>query len=105
MLLVLLRRRKKKNDRTLQTSSEPNAEIPENPNNTSISDAETQSRDEHEPDVSANNDVHVDAQPSNNNEIEIEPAIGLDNPQSRNQCYDKRDFVARKHGREKEPWV
>ena len=34
-----------------------------------------------------------------------EPAIGLDNPQSRNQYYDKRDFVARKHGREREPWV
>ena len=50
MLLVLLRRRKKKNDRTLQTSSEPNVETPENPNNTSISDAETQSGDEYEPD-------------------------------------------------------
>ena len=47
----------------------------------------------------------MDAQPSNNNEAEIEPAIDLDNPQSKNQCYDKRDFVARKHGREREPWV
>ena len=62
-------KKKKKNDRTLQTSSEPNVEIPKNPNNTSISDAETQSGDEHEPDDNANNDVHVDAQPSNNNDI------------------------------------
>ena len=29
----------------------------------------------------------------------------LDNPQSKNQCYDKRDFVARKHDKEREPWV
>ena len=27
------------------------------------------------------------------------------NPQSKNQRYDKRDFVARKHGKEREPWV
>ena len=51
------------------------------------------------------NDVHVDAQPSNNNDVEIEPAVDLDNPQSKNQRYDKRDFVARKHGKEREPWV
>ena len=44
------KRKKKKNDRTLQTSSEPNIETLENPNDTSISDAETQSGDEHEPD-------------------------------------------------------
>ena len=41
----------------------------------------------------------IDAQPSNDNDVEIEPAIDLDNPQS------KRDFVARKHGKEREPWV
>ena len=51
------------------------------------------------------NDVHVDAQPSNNNDVEIEPAVDLDNPQSKNQRYDKKDFVARKHGKEREPWV
>ena len=89
----------------MHASSEPNVETPENPNDTSISDAKTQSGDEHEPNDNANNVVHVDAQPSNNNDIEIEPAIVLDNPQSRNQRYDKRDFVARKHGREREPWV
>ena len=85
----------------MHASSEPNVETPENPNDTSISDVETQSGDEHEP----NDNVHVDAQPSNNNDVEIEPAVDLDNPQSKNQRYDKRDFVARKHGREREPWV
>ena len=48
---------------------------------------------------------HVDAQPSNNNDVEIEPAIDLDNPQSKNQRYDKRHFVARKHGKEREPCI
>ena len=28
--------------------------------------------------------------------MEIEPVIDLDNPQSKNLCYDKRDFAARK---------
>ena len=31
--------------------------------------------------------------------------MDLDNPQSKNQCYNKRDFVARKHGKEREPRV
>ena len=35
-------------------------------------------------------DVHVDAQASNDNDVEIEPAVDLDNPQSKNQHYDKR---------------
>ena len=61
--------------------------------------------DEHEPSDNVNYNVHVDAQASKDNDVEIEPAIDLDNPQSKNQCYDKRDFVARKHGREREPWV
>ena len=64
------KKKKKKNDSTLHASNEPIVETPENPNNTSISDAETQSGDEHEPDDNANNDVHVDAQPSNSNDIE-----------------------------------
>ena len=42
---------------------------------------------------------------SNNNDVEIEPAVDLDNPQSKNQRYDKRDFIARKHGKERGPWV
>ena len=99
------KRKKKKNDRTLHASSEPVIETPENPNDISISDAETQSGNEHEPSDNVNDDVHVDAQPSKSNDVEIEPAVDLDNPQSKNQRYDKRDFVARKHGKEREPWV
>ena len=42
------KRKKKQNDRTLHASSEPTAETPENPNDISISDAETQSGNEPE---------------------------------------------------------
>ena len=89
----------------MQTSSEPITEPPENPNDISMSDAETQSGNEHEPRENVNDDVHDDAQPSNDNDVEIEHAVDLDNPQSKNQRYDKRDFVARKHDKEREPWV
>ena len=89
------KRKKKKNDRTLHASSEPVIETPENPNEISIYDAETQSRNEPETSNNVNDNVHDDAQPSNNNDIEIEPAVDLDNPQSKNQRYDKKDFVAR----------
>ena len=40
------KRKKKKNDRTLHASSEPIVDTPENPNDISISDAETQSGNE-----------------------------------------------------------
>ena len=40
---------KKKTDRTLHAASEPAMDTPENPNDISIFDAETQSGDEHEP--------------------------------------------------------
>ena len=73
----------------MHASSEPVVDTPENPNGISISDVETQSGDEHEPSDNVNDNVHVDAQPSKNNEVEIEPAIDLDNPQSKNQHYDK----------------
>ena len=63
----------------MHASSEPIAEPPENPNDISISDAETQSGDEHEPSDNVNDNVHVDAQPSKNNEVEIEPPVNLDN--------------------------
>ena len=89
----------------MHASSEPIAETPENPNDISISDAETQSGNEHESNENVNDDVHDDAQPSNDNDVEIEPDVDLDNPQSKNQRYDKRDFVARKHSKEREPWV
>ena len=99
------KKKKKKNDRTLHASSEPVVDTPENPDDISISDAVTQYSNEHEPSDNINDDVHVDAQTSNDNDIEIEPAVDLDNPQSKNQRYDKRDFVARKHSKEREPWV
>ena len=84
------KKKKKKNDRTLHASSEPVVDTPENPNDISISDAETQSGNEHEPSENINDDVHVDAQPSNENDVEIEPAVDLDNPQSKNQRYEER---------------
>ena len=87
------KKKKKKNDRTLHASSEPVVDTPENPNDISISDAETQSGDEHEPSDNVNDNVHVDAQSSNDNDVEIEPAVDLDNPQSKNQRYDKTDFL------------
>src|SRR3954470_15521967 len=67
------KKKKKKNDRTLQTSSEPIAEPPDNPNDISMSDAATQSGNEHEPNENINDDVHDDAQPSNDNDVEVEP--------------------------------
>ena len=89
----------------MHASSEPITETPENPNDISISDAETQYGNEPETSDNVNDNVHDDAQPSNDNDVDIEPAIDLDTPQSKNQRYDKRDFVARKHGKEREPWV
>ena len=77
----------------MHASSEPVTETPENPNDISISDAETQSGNEHEPSENINEDVHDDAQPSSDNDVEIEPAVDLDNPQSKNQHYDKKDFL------------
>ena len=91
MHLVLLKGRK--NDRTLHTSSEPVIDTPENPNDISISDAETQSGNEPETSDNVNDNVHVDAQPSKNNDVETEPAVDLDNPQSKNQRCDKRDLL------------
>ena len=76
------KKKKKKDDRTLHASSDHIVDTPENPNDTSISDAETQPGNEPETSDYANNNVHNDAQPSNDNDIEIEPAVDLDNPQS-----------------------
>ncbi|KAI4987297.1 hypothetical protein ZWY2020_020097 [Hordeum vulgare] len=98
-----LPRKKKKDDRNLHASN-PDAVTPESPNDVSASDAEMQSGDEHEPNDNINSDVHVDAQPSNDKDVEIEP-VDLDNPQPKNGIYDKNDFAARKHGKEREPWV
>ena len=72
------KKKKKKNDRTLHTSSEPEKEKPpEDYNDASISDAETQSGNEHSPSDNEkdNDDVHEDTQPNNdkepNNDVEI----------------------------------
>ncbi|KAI5005444.1 hypothetical protein ZWY2020_032687 [Hordeum vulgare] len=96
-------RKKKKDDRKLHASN-PVAVTPESPNDISVSDAETQSGDEHEPNDNIDSGVHEDAQPSNDKVVEIEP-VDLDNPQPKNRRYDKNDFIARKHGKEREPWA
>ncbi|KAI4972639.1 hypothetical protein ZWY2020_003564 [Hordeum vulgare] len=96
-------RKKKKDNRNLQASN-PVAVTPESANDVSVSDAETQSGDEHEPNDNIDSGVHDDAQPSNDRDVEIEP-IDLDNPQPKNRRYDKNDFIARNHGKEREPWV
>ncbi|KAI5000196.1 hypothetical protein ZWY2020_004785 [Hordeum vulgare] len=90
-------RKKKKDDRNLHASN-PVGATPESPNDVSVSD------DEHEPNDNINSDVHEDAQPSNDKDVEIEP-VDLDNPQPKTKRYDKNDFAARKHGKEREPWV
>ncbi|KAI4997563.1 hypothetical protein ZWY2020_052905 [Hordeum vulgare] len=48
-------------------------------------------------------DVHNNAQPRNDKDVEIEPTVNPDNPQAKR--YDKNDFTPRKHGKEREPWV
>ncbi|KAI4999102.1 hypothetical protein ZWY2020_059855 [Hordeum vulgare] len=64
---------------------------------------ETQSGDEHQPGDNMDSDVHNNAQPSNDEDVGIEPMVNPDNPQPKR--YDKNDFTARKHGKEREPWV
>ena len=51
------KKKKKKNDRTLHASSEPVVDTPENPNDISVSDAETQLGDEHEPSDNVNDNI------------------------------------------------
>ncbi|KAI5012554.1 hypothetical protein ZWY2020_024820, partial [Hordeum vulgare] len=97
-------RKKKKDDRNLHASN-PVAATPKSPNDASVSDAETQSGDEHETNDDTNTDVHEDAQPSNDKDVEIEPSVDLDNPQPKTKRYNKNDSAARKHGKEREPWV
>ncbi|KAI4986579.1 hypothetical protein ZWY2020_019209 [Hordeum vulgare] len=96
-------RKKKKDDRDVHASN-PVTATPESPNGASVSDAKTQSGDEHAPNDNINSDVHEDSQPSNDKDVEIEP-VDLDNPKPKNRRYNKNDFAARKHGKEREPWV
>ena len=101
------KKKKKKYNRTLHASSEPEIDKPpDNENETSISDAETQSGNEHPPcdNEKYNVDVHEDSQPNDKEPDNLEPPVDLDNPQPKNKRYDKRDFIARKHGKEREPW-
>ncbi|KAI4991126.1 hypothetical protein ZWY2020_039497 [Hordeum vulgare] len=71
------KKKKKKDDRNLHVSS-PNTVTPEEPNDISASDAETQSGDEHEPGDNMDSDVHNNAQPSNYKDVEIEPTVNPD---------------------------
>ncbi|KAI4974815.1 hypothetical protein ZWY2020_048422 [Hordeum vulgare] len=96
-------RKKKRDDRNLPASN-PDVVTLEGPNDVSACDAETQSGDEHEPNGNIGSDVHDDAQPRNDKDVEIEP-VDLDNPQPKNKRYNKNDFAARKHGKERKPWV
>ena len=95
----------------MHTSSEPEIEkLPDNDNDVSTSDAETQFGNEHSPtdNEKDNDEVHEDTQTNNkepDNDVEIEPPVDLDNPQPNNKIYDRRDFVARKHGKERESWA
>ena len=105
-------KKKKNRNKTVHASSEPVIEKPiENPNNVSISDAETQSGNKHQPIKDDVNDDRIvdDAPPNDNNEtdkeVEVEPEVELDDPPPKNKRYDKRDYVARKHGKEREPCV
>ena len=96
----------------MHASSEPEVEKPpDNDNEISISKAKTQSGNEHSrsDNEKYNDEVHEDTRPTNDkepeNDVEIEPPVDLDNPQPKNKRYDKRDFIARKHSREREPWI
>lgn len=82
-------KKKKKKRKTVVESSEP----VNDPNSISISDAETERGNEHNNDNDKN-----DA--SDKEEIEEEPE-----KHTKNKKYTKEDFIAKKHGNEREPWV
>ena len=84
----------------MHTSSEHEIEKrPDNDNETSISDAETQSGNEHSPSDNEkdNDEVHENTQPNDkepDNDVEIEPVVDLYNPQTKNKSYDKiRSYI------------
>ena len=82
-------KKKKKKHKTVVESSEP----VNDPNSISISDAETESGNEHDKD-NDKSDV------SDKEEVEDEPE-----KHAKNKKYTKEDFIAKKHGNEREPWV
>ena len=65
----------------------------ENPNNISISEAETENDNEHINDIYKGNDPNKE---ESNEEPEKPP---------KNRKYNKEELVPRKHGSEREPWV
>ena len=64
-----------------------------------VSDAETESGNEHNNDNANNNDKDKNVN-SDQEEIEEEPE-----KHAKNKKYTKEDFIAKKHGNEREPWV
>ncbi|KAK1695559.1 hypothetical protein QYE76_012256 [Lolium multiflorum] len=84
-------KKKKKKHKNVVESSEP----VNDPNSISISDAETESGNEH--DNSEDNDKN---DTPDKEEVEKEPE-----KHAKNKKYTKEDFIAEKHGNEREPWV
>ncbi|KAK1679521.1 hypothetical protein QYE76_040369 [Lolium multiflorum] len=82
-------KKKKKKHKNVVESSEP----VNDPNSISISDAETESGNEHEEDNDKNDTPDKE-------EVEKEPE-----KHAKNKKYTKEDFIAEKHGNEREPWV
>ncbi|KAK1628519.1 hypothetical protein QYE76_002834 [Lolium multiflorum] len=82
-------KKKKKKHKNVVESSEP----VNDPNSISISDAETESGNEHEEDNDKNDTPDKE-------EVEKEP----EKP-AKNKKYTKEDFITEKHGNEREPWV
>ncbi|KAK1603064.1 hypothetical protein QYE76_037299 [Lolium multiflorum] len=84
-------KKKKKKQKKYVESSEP----VNDPNSISISDAEIESGNEHD---NGNDNDKNDA--SDKEEVEDEPG-----KHAKNKKYTKEDFIAKKHGNEREPWV
>ncbi|KAK1668394.1 hypothetical protein QYE76_056553 [Lolium multiflorum] len=82
-------KKKKKKHKNVVESSEP----VNDPNSISISDAETESGNEHDKDNDKNDAPDKE-------EVEEEPE-----KHAKNKKYTKEDFIAEKHGNEREPWV
>ncbi|KAK1682241.1 hypothetical protein QYE76_043089 [Lolium multiflorum] len=82
-------KKKKKKHKNVVESSEP----VNDPNSISISDAETESGNEHDEDNDKNDTPDKE-------EIEKEPE-----KHAKNKKYTKEDFITEKHGNEREPWV
>jgi hypothetical protein len=85
------KKKKKKKHKNVVESSEP----VNDPNSISISDAETESGNEHDNDKDNDKNDTPDKE-----EVEEEPE-----KHAKNKKYTKEDFIAEKHGNEREPWV